>query len=85
MVAGLILLPRFLKLFKDRRSSQVLFVAGACISGLAVLLDSIDFKSYSLTTQRAQQFIEELLETGGMLLFLNALLLSLFQQIRKKS
>lgn len=75
LVVGLILLPKLLRLFLERRSALVLFLIGVGLSVIAVVFDSFDFHGYSLTAQRWQQFIEELIETAGMLCFLNACLL----------
>lgn len=72
---GLLLLPRIIRLFQERRSALILFIAGVGLSAAAVVFDSFDFHAYSLEIQRGQQFIEELIETAGMLCFLNACLL----------
>lgn len=75
LLAGLVLLPRFLRLFAAQSRARWLFIAAVGVSALAVGLDSLNFHAWSVDTLRAEQFIEECLETAGMLLFLHALLL----------
>lgn len=81
-VASLILLPAYIKLFKTRKISLKLFIVGILISGIAIVMDSIDVKGYSIELQRLQQYIEEIFETTGMLFFLNSLLLMFTYRLR---
>ncbi len=75
LVAGLIMSPFFIKLFKKRKSSLICFITAIVFSALAVLIDSIEVKSMAMDIQRAEQFIEEILETTGMIFFLNSFFL----------
>ncbi|MCK4257711.1 MAG: hypothetical protein KAX49_01965 [Halanaerobiales bacterium] len=83
LIIGLILLPRVLKLFKDRKSAYVCFIIGIVISAAAILMDSLNFHEMSIQALRIEQFIEELLETTGMLLFLNSLFLLFTDYVKK--
>lgn len=84
LVAGILLLPKFLALFKVRKSAYRLFIIGLCVSIVAVLMDSFNVKKMSIEFQRLEQFIEEILETAGMLFFLNALFLVFTHYIKKR-
>lgn len=83
LVVGLLLLTRILKLFKHRKSAYICFIIGICISATAILMDSVNFHEMSIQVLRIEQFVEELLETTGMLFFLNSLFL-IFTDYTKK-
>lgn len=72
---GIPLLPRIISLFSGRKSAKICFLAGVLFSVIAVILDSFDVEGFSIRIQRIEQFVEEILETAGMVFFLNALFL----------
>lgn len=87
LIAGMAALPWIMKLFR-RRKAKSLFIAGVSTAAVAVLMDSFEFHQYSLAFQRLQQFVEEVLETTAMALFLSALFLTLtahLQQLNSQS
>ncbi|MBA1335132.1 MAG: hypothetical protein HPY66_0754 [Firmicutes bacterium] len=73
--AGILLLPRMIGLFSGRKSAKICFLTGVLFSAIAVILDSFNVEGFSIHIQRIEQFVEEILETTGMVFFLNALLL----------
>lgn len=75
MILGLAFLPWILKLFRKRKIALILFIIGIIISGIAVILDSFNIHKLSLESQRLEQTIEEIIETFGMLVFVNSLFL----------
>jgi len=84
MVIGILLLPKLQRIFRARKSAYLCFIIGVCISVVAILMDSLDVKGASIGVQRLEQFVEEILETIGMLFFLNALFLMFTHFIGKK-
>ncbi|MDI6707437.1 MAG: hypothetical protein QME73_14475 [Bacillota bacterium] len=62
-------------LFSGRKSAKICFLTGVLFSAIAVILDSFNVEGFSIHIQRIEQFVEEILETTGMVFFLNALLL----------
>lgn len=77
LVAALALLPWLLAAFRARRPALVVFLTALAVSLVAVAVDSVDFEALSLGLRRLEQFLEELVETAAMVLFLDALLLRL--------
>ncbi|HBN84767.1 MAG TPA: hypothetical protein DDZ89_13085 [Clostridiales bacterium] len=75
LLIALLFLPVYLKIFKERKSSLILFLVGLGFSVLAIVMDSIHVKGYSMEFQRLEQYVEEVLETFAMLFFLNSLFL----------
>jgi len=84
MVIGLLMLPKILKLFKERKTALIFFIIGIVFAVTAILMDSLNVHEMSIEFLRAEQFIEELFETTGMLFFLNSLFL-LFTDYFKKT
>lgn len=80
---ALLFLPIYYKLFKQRKASLVLFLIGLGISAMAIVMDSISVKEYSIEFQRMEQYTEEVSETFGMLFFLNSLFLMFTHQLRQ--
>lgn len=72
MILGLILLKKFLKLYRENKLSLVFFIAGVIISAVAVMVDSVDLHNTSLMCQRVQQFSEEIIELTAMNCFFSA-------------
>lgn len=83
LVIGLLLLPKVLKLFKQRKTSLICFITGICFSAIAILMDSYNFEEMSVQVLRIEQFVEELLETTGMLFFVNSLFLLFTDYVKK--
>lgn len=83
LVIGLILLPKVLKLFKQRKTSLICFITGICFSAIAILIDSYNFEEMSVEVLRVEQFVEEILETSGMLFFVNSLFLLFTDYVKK--
>lgn len=77
LLIGLLFLPLIFKLIKQRKSSFILFILALIFSASAILLDSFNFHQSNITFARMMMTLEELLETTGMLLFLNSLFLLL--------
>lgn len=83
LICGLALLPRFLRLFRERKAAYYCFIVGVVLSALAVLSDSVDVHAMSLMVQRWEQCIEEIVETSGMLFYFYASFLRLTDFIGK--
>lgn len=83
LFTSLLFLPLYFNIFKQRKSSLLLFLTGLGISSVAILMDSFPAKGYSIELQRLLQYIEEVLETFGMLFFLNSLFLMFTHQIKQ--
>jgi len=75
LVIGFIVLPFMLALFKQRKAAFYCFISALFFSTIAVIMDSIEVKMMTMEIQRMAQFIEEILETVGMLLFLSTFFL----------
>lgn len=84
LFCGLCLLPRFLRLFRQRKAAYYCFIVGVVISASAILIDSIDVHSLSLMAQRGEQCVEEIIETAGMLCFFYACFLRLTDWIKSE-
>jgi len=78
LALGLFTLPYMITLFKERKIALYCFIFSIVISSIAVVIDSIEVKELSIELQREEQFIEEILETVGMLFFLNSFYLMFF-------
>lgn len=72
LVIGLILLVKIIKIFKENKKALILFVLAVIFSSVAILMDSINIANYNIDFQRWEQFIEEILELSGMLMFTNS-------------
>lgn len=83
LLITLFFLPTYLKIFKARKTSLVLFLIGLGFSAIAIVMDSIDVKEYNIEFQRLEQYVEEILETTGMLFFLNSLFLMFTHHIKE--
>jgi len=81
LVIGFIMLPWLLSLFKERRVAFYCFISAIFFSAIAVIMDSIEVKMMAIEIQRIEQFVEEILETVGMLLFLSAFFLMLMYHL----
>lgn len=81
LIIGIVALPWILKIFSQTKS-KITFIAGVMITALAVTIDSVEWVEYSLNFQRWQQFLEEILETTAMVLFLCALFLTVIMQLK---
>ncbi len=81
MVIGLSLLPLVLNEIKSSRKAFLFFIAGILCSALAVGADTIDLHGLNLPVQYSIQYIEEILETGGMLCFLNSFAAKFFESL----
>jgi hypothetical protein len=75
-LVGVATLPFFWPLFKERPAARRCLYGAVLASLSAVLMDSVDIKPWPAAGQRLEQFWEEILETAGMLLFLNAFTLA---------
>jgi asparagine N-glycosylation enzyme membrane subunit Stt3 len=82
MVAGLIFLFFILKQFKERKPAMLVFLAAVAVSAAAVISDSLDFTRMTIDELRYEQFIEELIETSAMLLYVTSLYLMLSHKIK---
>lgn len=82
LILGLVVLPLVLKLFQVNKIAKHLFLTGIFITSLSVIIDSFDVKNMSIEFQRLEQFIEEMIETLGMLFFLNSFFLMFTSYLR---
>lgn len=69
MIVGLFMLPKVLKILTEKKKAKIYFITSVIVSSIAILMDAINYKMMSLHFQRLEQYIEELFETAGMLLF----------------
>ncbi|MCM1988990.1 hypothetical protein [Oceanirhabdus seepicola] len=83
MVIGLLMLPKILKLFRERKTALIFFIIGIFFAVTAILMDSLNVHEMSIEFLRVEQFIEEIFETTGMLFFLNSLFLLFTDYFRK--
>jgi len=83
LIIGLAAFPWILKSFKERRSAYYCFISAVIIAGIAVCLDSLDFTQMSDKFSTWEQFVEEILELSGMLLFFNSFFLILSHRLRQ--
>ncbi len=83
--AGLILLPRVLRVIAVHRTSRALFLSGVGLTLLALGLDSINPDSLSVDVERFEQTGEEILELSSQLLFLLALSVRLVDELARPS
>ena len=83
LIIGLYFGCKMLRIFRQRKSAVILFLAATAVSITAVLLDSFSYAGDSLAVQRIEQFVEELLEIGGMLCFFGAVFLMFSCYLRK--
>lgn len=79
MAAGISLLPFILKELRSNKSAFLFYITGMIFSAFAVLTDSIDLHGKNLQMQFLIQYAEEMLETSGMLCFLNSFTAKFFE------
>ncbi len=71
-LVGLCAMPILYKEIKKYRKSMILFLLALIFTAGAVFTDSIDLKGIDFSLQKFIQYMEEVFETTGMLLFLNS-------------
>ena len=79
MVAGLSILPFIFKELKSDKTSMRFFITGIIFSVFAVLTYTIDLRGKQLQSQYLIQYVEEVLETSGMLCFFNSFTANFFK------
>lgn len=84
-MAGLVLLPWFLAIFKVHRPAKFRLISGVIVAGFAVLLDAYDWHQTSLEAQRFEQTIEEIFELIAQILFLQACLMAVMAELRSST
>jgi hypothetical protein len=67
--AGLVMIPAIWRRLAQRKASLVFFLIGVGLAAIAVGIDSLDFTKMTHNRLIVDQFIEEVLETYGMLCF----------------
>ncbi len=75
MFIGLLTLPFIIRTFREKFSALLCFISAIIVSATAIIIDSITHEGMSIEAQRMEQFIEEILETTGMMLFLSSFFL----------
>lgn len=80
-LAGLAVLPVVLPGLRGDRTAQVLFTAGVGLAGVAVGADSIDPATWSVSAERVQQSLEEVVELAAGLCLLGAVLMRLLSTL----
>lgn len=83
MIGGLLLLPRFLKLFHNNSTAKKSLLIGVGLTIVAVISDSFDVHGLSLSFQRWLQFFEELLETSAQICFFTAVFLCFSKRMKQ--
>jgi hypothetical protein len=76
-VVGLAVLPALWRALRRDVASRRALAVGVVLAGIAVLMDSVDPSSWTLTKERVEQTVEEVVELGSGLAFLAAVLLRL--------
>lgn len=69
---SLAFVPFIYKLLKKRKLALLFFKFAFILTLIAVILDSMEWKTYSIQIQRIEQFVEEIIETIAMLFYLNS-------------
>ncbi len=80
---GLVLLPRFLRLFQGEARARQRLILGVVMAAIAVLMDSVEISQYDMATQRLEQTVEECVELLAQILFLHATFIAWIEQTRK--
>jgi len=75
LVLGLAGLPLVINLFKARRSSLILLMTAVLLGIVIIVTDSINTAHMTRQARTIEQFVEEIVETGSMVLFLNSFFL----------
>lgn len=81
-LAGLIFLFFLIRQFRERTAAMRVFLAAAAVSAVAVIIDSFDFTQMTVQELRLEQFIEEMVETTAMLLYVTSMYLMLTGKLR---
>ncbi|NYH55135.1 hypothetical protein HNR06_004724 [Nocardiopsis arvandica] len=76
-VVGLVLLPAVWGAVRADRAAATALVVGVVLSAVAVGVDSIDPGTWSVSAERVQQSLEEVVELGGGLSLMAAVVLRL--------
>ena len=84
LVIGIFIVPQVLGLFKVRKLAYYCFLIGVGLSAAVVIVDSIEVKQMSVEFQRLEQFVEEIVETIAMLLFMNSFFLMFTHAIESR-
>jgi len=74
-VLGLAGLPLVFHLFKERRSCLILLLTAVLLGLVIIVTDSINTAHMSRQARTIEQFVEEIVETASMVMFLNAFFL----------
>lgn len=82
MVAGLALLPWLKPLFAGKRRAMLHFGLGVAVAAVAVLMDTADFRQFTVKELRLEQSIEECLELLAQILFLQGIIVALLDDVR---
>ncbi len=82
-IVSAFMFPLIIRMIKARKGALLFFIAAISFTGIAILLDSFDVHNCSMPFQRAEQFVEEILETLGMLSFLSTFFLMLITYMEK--
>lgn len=80
---GLILLPRFLRLFQGEVRARRRLIFGCIVAAIAVLMDSVEITQYDMAIQRLEQTVEECVELLAQILFLHATFIAWMEQMRE--
>ncbi|WP_305785688.1 hypothetical protein [Symbioplanes lichenis] len=87
-VAGLLVLPRVARCFRDDRGARIALLTGIACALVAVGTDSIDPATWTLAQERVQQSLEECFELAADLCFAVAVglqLLSLMSRLPSRA
>lgn len=82
MIVGLIMLKWMLPILSNKRARNR-FLAGVVVAVLAVIFDAYDVHRLSVSAQRLEQTIEEILELIAQIFFLQGVIMSWFVNLKK--
>jgi hypothetical protein len=83
--AGLLLLPRLLRLLREEPAAFRFFAAGALLAASAVSADTLDVERMSPAAERLEQTLEEVVEAVSASLLAAALFLVLYRRLAERS
>ena len=72
LIIGIIMALIIFKELKENKRGFLFFIIGICFSIIAVFDDSMNLRGMDINIQKMVQYGEEMLETCGMLCFLNS-------------
>lgn len=83
LIMGIIMALIIFKELKENKRGFLFFIIGVCFSAIAVLDDSMNLRGMDINIQKMVQYAEEILETCGMVCFLNSVVTVMLQEKNK--